>query len=241
MKNRIVSAVFGVFLFFLILTVSIGLPIYFRFFYYIQIRTLGLESTGYSYAEIKAAYDEVLNFLTLPFSEFGTGILRHSEEGAAHFYDCKVLFNLNAAVMIFSATICIVIGILNKKGYVSLARPHGFSVAFYSAVCAIALPVIIGALAATDFNNAFVIFHKIFFPGKDNWIFDEYEDEIIKILPQEFFMNCAILIGAGLIAICAAIIVADIIKRKRRKKQSALSEDRDETSKNESENLIQLK
>ena len=216
--NITISAVFGVCLFFLIITVSIGLPIYLRFFYYLQIDSLGLESTGYTYEQIKQAYDEVLNFLTLPGVPFGTGVLNYTEEGAAHFYDCKVLFNLNAGVLISCAAVCITVLILHKKKVITLCRPHGFSVGFYSAVCAVLLPIIIGALAATDFDRAFVIFHRIFFPGKDNWIFDPDKDEIIQILPQEYFMNCAILIGAGLIAICAGIIIAACVKRARAKR-----------------------
>ena len=207
--NITASAVFGVCLFFLIITVSIGLPIYLRFFYYLQIDSLGLESTGYTYEQIKQAYDEVLNFLTLPGVPFGTGVLNYTEEGAAHFYDCKVLFNLNAGVLISCAAVCITVLILHKKKVITLCRPHGFSVGFYSAVCAVLLPIIIGALAATDFDRAFV---------KDNWIFDPDKDEIIQILPQEYFMNCAILIGAGLIAICAGIIIAACVKRARAKR-----------------------
>ena len=96
-KNRVVSVVFAVALAILILTFSIGLPIYFRPFYYIQIDTLDMvERTGYSYEVIKAAYDEVLNYLTLPWCEFGTGELAWSESGASHFADCLFLFNLNA-------------------------------------------------------------------------------------------------------------------------------------------------
>ena len=225
MKNKVLTAVLGISVFFLIITVSIGLPIYLRFFYYAQIKSLGIESsTGYSYAQIKQAYDQVLNYLTLPFTEFGTGILSYSEEGAAHFADCKVLFNLNAGVMFVSAAIVIVIAVLNKKKVVSLCRPKGFSVCFYSALAAIILPVIIGGLAAINFDKAFVIFHKIFFPGKDNWLFDPSVDEIIQILPQEYFMNCAIFIGAGLIFISVALITVSAVMRHKRLTRDAAEE-----------------
>ena len=62
MKNKIITAVFIIALVLFILTFSIALPIYCRFFYYLQIKPLGLEQkTGWSYDVIKEAYDEVLN------------------------------------------------------------------------------------------------------------------------------------------------------------------------------------
>ena len=75
----------------------------------------------------------------------------------------------------------------------------------------------VGGLAALDFDRAFVIFHSIFFPGKDNWIFDWRTDPIILFLPQDFFRNCAVLILALLLLWCAALIAADLWAGKRRK------------------------
>lgn len=72
--------------------------------------------------------------------------------------------------------------------------------------------LVIGAAAATNFDRAFTVFHSLFFPGKDNWIFDPAQDPIITLMPEEFFRNCAIFILVVLIAACAAIIIAD--KRK---------------------------
>ena len=54
---------------------------------------------------------------------------------------------------------------------------------------------VVGLLASLDFERAFVVFHALFFPGKDNWLFDPAVDQIILILPEVFFRNCALLIG----------------------------------------------
>ena len=73
--------------------------------------------------------------------------------------------------------------------------------------------LVIGAAAAVDFDRAFTVFHTLFFPGKDNWLFDPYYDPVILLLPQEFFRNCAILILAVLLITCAMLMLRD--KRKR--------------------------
>ena len=72
--------------------------------------------------------------------------------------------------------------------------------------------IVIGAAAATNFDHAFTVFHSLFFPGKDNWIFDLAQEPIITLMTEDFFRTCAVLILAVLIAACAAIIIAD--KRK---------------------------
>ena len=204
----------------LILTFSIALPIYCRFFYYMQINPLGLpESTGLSFAEIKNSYDEVLNFLTFG-GEFKTGVFPYSEEGMAHFYDCKALFDLNLIALIVSLFVTIILKILSLKKVVELKKFNGFTPSFYSGVAILSLMAIVGITAVIDFNFAFVTFHHIFFPGKTNWTFDEVKDGIIKILPEEFFLSCAILIIAAAVVICVSLIIYSAVKRGKREKKA---------------------
>ena len=229
--NISLTVLFAIALVLFILTFSIGLPIYCRFFYYIQIKTLKMEeATGWSYQTIKTAYDEVLNYLTLPGHAFGTGELAWTESEAAHFADCKVLFNLNLSVFIISGAICLTLILLDRFKVIEFARIKGHRAYLVSAVVAIALPVIIGALAAIDFDKAFVIFHAIFFPGKDNWTFDPRTEQIIEVMPEEFFMNCAIIIGIGLIAFALALIIADIVLTIRDKKRAELENQSDQNN-----------
>ena len=77
--------------------------------------------------------------------------------------------------------------------------------------------LIVGGLAALDFDRAFTVFHTIFFPGKTNWLFDPDTDQIINILPETFFMDCAILILAVLVIGCAALILADFLAGRDRR------------------------
>lgn len=62
-----------------------------------------------------------------------------------------------------------------------------------------------------------MLFHAIFFPGKDNWLFDPATDQIIQVMPEAFFRNCAILIGLVLLACCAILILSDLIVSRRRR------------------------
>lgn len=219
MKNKILTAVLGVAVALLIISASIALPIYFRPFYYMQIDSLNIDLyTGYDKQTIKEAYNEMITYCTVPFTEFGTGELEYSEEGAGHFADCKVLFLLDGAVLFISLAAVIALVIMRRKGVFEPVRPFGYDVTFVSAVSILGFFSLIAALASINFERAFTIFHKIMFPGKDNWMFDPYTDEIIRILPIDFFMRCAILIVSSIINSCAVLIVLGIIRKRKRAK-----------------------
>lgn len=214
MKKRLLSVLCAVCVFLFLLTASIGLPIYIRPFYYAHIEWYDLETrSGYSEEQIREAYDEVLDYLTLPGREFGTGVMPCSHEAEHHFADCKVLFELNASILVGSACVLMLLFIMRKKwGPYRIGRR---SAPFWAAVLSVTAPIIIGGLAAIDFDRAFVIFHSIFFPGKSNWLFNWYDDQIIRVLPQEFFRNCAILIGAGLVTMAGGILVWEWFRSKK--------------------------
>lgn len=212
-KKRLFSSIFSISTCFFILSFSIALPIYFRPFYYLHIKPLGLESSGFSTIQIKEAYNAVLDYLTLPNKEFGVGVMHFSESGASHFADCKALFTLNLIVLIISAVIILAFLLLKKRDIIPPLKFGRRSAAFYGAVSAISIPTIIAIPAAINFKAAFDAFHKVFFAGKQNWIFDRTTDEIIKVLPQTFFRNCAILILLSVAIISLTIIILDFKNR----------------------------
>ena len=209
MKNKAISICVSLFLFLFILTFSIGLPIYFRPFYYAHIDWYRLERTGFSKAEIKEAYNQVLDYLTLPGQQFGTGVMPYSESGASHFEDCKGLFTLNTSVLLISFAVLLIVFILKKRGTVGDLLLCNHSPTFWGGLAAILIPSLLGGVAVLDFDRAFILFHKIFFPGKYDWLFDPEYDPIILILPWEFFRNCAVLIGCSLIILCVCCFLYD--------------------------------
>lgn len=202
--------------FVLILTASISLPIYIRPFYYAHIDSMGLaESSGFTREEIVQAYDQVLDYLTIPGRDFGTGVMAYSENGRAHFADCRGLFFLNGALLVGSVLALTLLGFVKKQTKPEQWRIRGRTGGFWGAWAALVLPVVIGGLAALDFDRAFVIFHSLFFPGKDNWIFDYYADQIIRVLPQDFFMHCAMLIGGGVLCFAGATLAVNRIRGRK--------------------------
>lgn len=199
----------------LVLSFSIAVPILFRPFYYIQIHTLHLpERTGWSEEVIRQAYDEVLDYCVLG-KPFGTGQLAWSESGYSHFADVRGLFLADFWVLGVSAALCAVLLAVRLRKKRSFSPLLGRGPGFWAGACAGGLILIVAGLAALDFDRAFVVFHALFFPGKDNWLFDPNTDQIILVMPEEFFRNCAILIGVVLLTCCAVLILTDLLRRKK--------------------------
>jgi len=201
-----------------LLTGSIAAPILCRPFYYAHIGPLELERrTGLSEDEIKTAFNEMLDYCLGRTDTFSTGVLRWSESGKSHFTDVRGLFLLDLRVLAVSAALLVLCPLLAR--FLLKRRPArllGRGFCFWAGAGLGGVFLIVGGLAAPDFDRAFVVFHSLFFPGKTNWLFDPGTDQIINILPQSYFMDCAILILALLVLGCAVLILTDFLALRKR-------------------------
>lgn len=172
---------------------------------------------NYTYDDVVEAYNEVLNYCVF-YTKFGAGKLLYPEEDVLHFEDCRVLFTIDLVVLLVTLLSIIVLKIVEKKKRKMIIQPGTYLV---TGLLTIVLPLVIGGLCAIDFDAAFLKFHEIFFPGKDNYWFDPAVNYIVLILPQDFFMVCAIVIGAGVLIGAIVLFVIFFKKRKKviRKKQ----------------------
>ena len=213
--DKLLSVLFVIAVIVLTITVSIGLPIYVRPFYYAHVEYLDMAETwGVTDEQIIDAYDEVLDFLTMEDKEFGAGFLPYSEEGKAHFEDCKLLFDLNKNALLISLLLIVVLLLLDKVGTIRLARPCGFTLGFFAGFGTLLFCAILAIVVINDFATAFSVFHKIFFPGKVNYMFNPYYDPIILFLPWQFFMSCAILICSSVLIISLMLIIRGVVARR---------------------------
>ena len=220
--SKLLSVVLSVLTALLVLTGSIAVPLLCRSFYYAHIGPMRLEDYGLAREEIETAYDEMMEFCMGKREEFSAGVLPFSQSGANHFADVRKLFLLDQWVLAgsFAAllALCLLCRITKRTPYRFLGRGPGF---WAPAGLGAGYLMIVG-LAALEFDRAFVLFHRIFFPGKDNWIFDWRTDPIILFLPQDFFRNCALLILGLLLLWCAVLLGVDFWNRKRDNKSKNL-------------------
>lgn len=172
----------------LAITLSVKFTVNFRQLYYFDIKHLGIEQfVDMGTNEIKKNYDYLINFLYSPANtEFKIPSFKASPEGILHFYEVKKLFSLIDKILYISL-------LLNLVGVYLCYKYKDFSIFKYSSWILVSLPVFLLTAFSINFNKVFNTFHSIFF-NNNYWIFDIDKDPVINILPEAFFMHCAILI-----------------------------------------------
>ena len=212
MKNTLFAVARAVLTALVILSGAIAVPILFRPFYWWHIGPLQLDEwMGLTAGQIKEAYGQMLDYCIGLSDTFSVGVLPFSPWGASHFVDVRNLFLLDLWAFAVGSVLLLALCLLDRREHIRL---KGHTPGYWSAVGVGVTFVVVGGLASLDFNAAFTVFHKLFFPGKDNWIFNGKEDPVIYILPEEFFRNCAILILVLILIACAGLIIHDHYKDK---------------------------
>lgn len=175
-----------------IICISVTITVLARPLYYFDIEYLEIPwRSGISAEACKLNYDTLIDYNLLGGEEelvFPT--LKMSETGRIHFEEVKDIFvNMQLVSIVGIAALIGFVVYIKKKGYKNsmlLWMKYTFPVTM-----AVALAV--GLAMAIDWQWAFTTMHEIFF-NNDYWIFNAYTDPVIKILPEEFFFHCGILI-----------------------------------------------
>jgi len=186
-RFKLTDLLIGLLFTLLFISIAVVITINFRPLYYLDVKFLKIEAfSGLSKHDILRNYNTLIDYSS-PFFKgnlvFPT--LPASNSGLSHFADVKRIFTffyiLGAITLIPSIIIII------KK-----AKYREYSYLRVTSITAIVLPLLLGILMSINFDKAFILFHKIAFRNND-WLFDPSTDPVINILPDQFFMHCAIL------------------------------------------------
>lgn len=189
---------------------SIAVPILWRPFYYAHITPLQMRlRVRLTEEQVHQTYDEVMDYCLGLTNNFQLKYLPWSAEGASHFADVQRLFLLDLKIAAAAIVGLVLLWVAARYRHVKPARLKGHTPGFWAATGLATAFAVLGLLAALDFDSFFAAFHTVFFPGKDNWIFDANVDPVIDMLPQVFFRNCALLVFGLIIISCTLLILAD--------------------------------
>lgn len=203
----------GVFYFLALVGLGLAIAVNFRPLYYACIDWFDIEkSSGITRSEIILNYDTLIDYCCpFYFGELIFPTLRSSVSGLSHFAECKVLFNF-FYVTGFISTIFVI------SGFVSRHREKEIRHLKVCSIVSVVIPMILVFITIIDFDGLFILFHKIAF-NNDDWMFDSDLDPVIKILPEEFFMLCLVVI-AGTVIIGSCITMAIYLYKKRKKRMT---------------------
>lgn len=205
-ENRLFHAALALVLTLTVIAVSVVFTLGFKPLYYLDIKALDIpETSGYSQEVIRENYDVLIDY-NLSFGdeplEFPS--LAMSESGRIHFEEVKVIFNLFKYMAVAGVTV-------SAAGIWFCAKRKEYRYLKWTSVLTVVLPAVLGILVALNWDWVFVTFHKIAFRN-DYWIFDPATDPVITILPDAFFMHCALMIFG-----CVVIgsVVCGLLYRRR--------------------------
>ncbi|MCT8976322.1 TIGR01906 family membrane protein [Clostridium sp. CX1] len=167
---------------------SVKIALNFKALYYWDIEHLNIKSyTTLSKEEIRSTYDYLINFInTDKTDEFRIPLLPSSKEAAIHFQEVKSLF-IKLNYILFSSAIVSAAGIYYMKKYRDFSPLKWCSIMIWLSF------IVLSGTFYINFDKSFNFFHKVLF-NNDYWLFSPKTDPVINILPQEFFLHCAILI-----------------------------------------------
>lgn len=195
-----------------IFTAAVVLVLNFRWLYYIDITLLGIQDkSGMTVNEIRANYDALIQYNQFWYhGELKFPTLIMSNTGRIHFQEVKRIF-------VVIQYLCMGSGLASLAGMIRHARRHNLGYLRITGILSLGIPVALGVLAAANWDRFFVTFHHIFFRN-DYWLFDSKTDPVILILPDAYFLHCAVLI---LLLILLGSLLCFWIYRHRRRAAAA--------------------
>jgi integral membrane protein TIGR01906 len=180
---------------FTVFFLSFGLiiAINFRSLYYFDINYLHITQTsGYDRKTILENYNALIDYSSpffkgkLVFPTFSS-----SPNALTHFAEVKRIFILFYYIACFCLfALILIIRYKHTKKDTSYLK--------VSSIISLVFPIFVSIGCTINFDRAFLFFHEIFFRNS-YWMFDPYTDPIISILPETFFLHCAIVIIAFMI------------------------------------------
>ncbi|WP_338108176.1 TIGR01906 family membrane protein [Pediococcus damnosus] len=146
-----------------------------------------LEMVDLTKSQIMHNYHQLIQYLSFPWvTHLKMTNFSSSSAGLQHFSDVKNLFMLNEAVLIISGIVFFffIRELIKTKSLWRLIRPLQV---------AAVIPILVGVMMSISFDQFFIGFHELLFRNND-WMFDPAKDPIINTLPEEFFLQCFVLV-----------------------------------------------
>lgn len=197
--KKILNVIFSICFSIFIITTAINFTVSFKQLYYYDIYKLNIPKlSNLSKEEIKLNYDYLIEYnLSKNVDEFEMPTIKSSNQGKIHFEEVRDIFqNVNkiSRICLIISLIGIIIGIKNKD----------IKILNYTSKALIIIPLVLAIPMIINFEDTFVIFHKLMF-SNDYWIFDPRLDPVINILPEEFFFHAGIMI-LGIVLVVSIIL-----------------------------------
>ena len=188
-----------------ILTGAVVITLNFSPLYRLDMKLFSIsENSGYTEEQVWENYRALIDYnniggakgrISFPSMPVSVPAAIHFEEVRRIFVAIEICFFISlplylilCAVLHFSRSGA---GAGTNREITHRQQPRGYLLltAFLTGL----LPLLLGLLVAANWEAFFIGFHRLVF-NNDYWLFDPAEDPIIMILPDGYFLHCAVMI-----------------------------------------------
>ena len=137
-----------------------------------------------------------------------------TEKDILHMKDVKTLYNVSFYTMIFFIAIFIISTILIMflyKNYTMFYITRTFN---KTLLAFIVLIIVLAGIISYNFNSFWIKFHQLLF-SNDLWLLSPDESNLIKMVPEEFFISLITTIILHILLLFIALFVLNNIFKKR--------------------------
>ncbi len=120
-----------------------------------------------------------------------------NEKECLHMADCRELFLKGYALRTFCIVLCIVllaVILIMFREELFYAWHVLASGVFRGTIGFIIVMALVAGLAASYFDQMFIMFHEVFFDN-DLWLLDPTRDRLLMVMPTGYFVDCVKSIG----------------------------------------------
>lgn len=180
-------------------------------------RTAPPETTGLPAEEYPGMARMITSYLRGGTEDFqyaytvnGSECLAFSEREQTHMADVRDLFRLCGNIGLCAGAVMVAAWLLMGRNAACRAIRNGL-------LTVLALVALIAMIAAIDFNALFLLFHRVAFTN-DLWLLNPHTDLLIRLMPTDFFVAYAALIGLTWFTALALVLLLTHLLAKERNK-----------------------
>ena len=137
-----------------------------------------------------------------------------SEKDILHMKDVRVLYNVSFNLMIFFIIIFILSTILIALVYKNYAMFYITKIFNKTLLAFILLVIVLAGIISYNFTSFWIKFHQLLFTN-DLWLLSPEESNLIKMVPEEFFISLITTIILHILLLFVALLVVNNIFKKK--------------------------